>query len=469
MCTNLRWIHNKYVDSNILVKCGYCKACLQEKANKRATRLKNEISSQNLALFVTLTYDRYSCPYIRYQDVQERLDPLPVYRDCSIRRDPVSHLFVRNLKTYEISSEDCVNYDYRVNYLPYLKRSKGRKIGVCIFKDVQDFNKRLRINLHRLNEKYKIESPNLVFDEKYRIYNTFEYGERTHRPHIHLLLFIKPSLYQVFKSAIIKSWPFADRIRTEANIQIARDAASYVASYVNCGSKLPRFIAANFPPKHSFSQGLGTGCDSFQLDSILKNVDRQNMSYNIKTFKDGIPCSVNLPVPKYVINRYFPLFKGYSRLTDGEIFDLLSAAPTISRVYEQIKKIDDRRMRLLYHYSNPGKKREQMIFWSLEDMFKIGTSLHNSYIRYKRITGKSAIDYAIDFRNTWSCYRNTIYKRFALDDEPIEYKFDNILSDSDLLTPRRLKRSADLADLYDMKCKTRDITNYVYSRFYYDV
>ena len=44
MCTNLRWIRNKYTDTRILVTCGHCKACLQEKANKRATRLKNEMS-----------------------------------------------------------------------------------------------------------------------------------------------------------------------------------------------------------------------------------------------------------------------------------------------------------------------------------------------------------------------------------------------------------------------------------------
>jgi hypothetical protein len=193
------------------------------------------------------------------------------------------------------------------------------------------------------------------------------------------------------------------------------------------------------------------------------------MSYNLRTSKDGAPCVANLPVPKYVINRFFPLFKGYSRLTNGEIFDLLQSASRISSVYDSIKKIDDRRMRLLYHPFNPGKKCEQMIFWTLEDMFKIGTMLHNSYLRYKRITGKSSIDFAIDFKDTWSCYKNTIYKRFALDDEPIEYKYDNLLSDKDLCTPRRLKKSYELSDLYDMKCKTRYVNNEVYSHSYYDV
>lgn len=458
MCTNVRWITNKWTHDKILVSCGHCKACLQAKANKRAQRLKNEISSKNLQLFITLTYDRLSCPYVLHEDILNNVYPLPVYRDCSIRRSPVDHLFHRKLETEIIAYDEMPIYDVPLNFLPYLKKTSGGKIGVCLFSDVQDFNKRLKQNLQRI---YNCHA-------KYKVYNTFEYGSKTQRPHIHLQMSIPSSLYKTFKSAIVESWPFADRDRTLSNIQIARDSASYVASYVNCSSYVPRFLEANFPPKHSFSQGMGCGSDSFQLAALQENVRRQNMSYNIKSVKDGVECLVNLPVPKYVINRFFPLFKGYSRLTRDEIFNVLQSTDRICNVYESIKKNEDARMRLLYHYEK-FNQREHMINYTLEDMFHIGTMLHNSYERYKRITGKSTYDYAIDFFSVWSCYKNTIYKRFALDDEPEQYRYDNRLSDEQLITPRRLARSNSLIDLYDAKSKSRYVINSALSETYYDV
>ena len=69
MCTQQRWITNHYTGNKIYVKCGHCKACLQEKANKRAQRIKNEYTSDKIILFVGLTYDRDSCPYIKESDL----------------------------------------------------------------------------------------------------------------------------------------------------------------------------------------------------------------------------------------------------------------------------------------------------------------------------------------------------------------------------------------------------------------
>lgn len=460
MCTNVHWITNKYSGTRILVSCGRCKACRQEKANKRATRLKNEHNSSNVGLFVTLTYDRWSCPYILHDDVLNNIDPLPVYRDCSFRRDPITHRDIRTICRHHVLDLEGVLYDKRFSWLPYLKKTSGHKVGVCIFKDAQDFKKRLRENLRRL----------YGFKENYKVYVTFEYGPETQRPHLHLLVFVPSAYVETFKSAIVQSWPFADRDRTRSNVQVARDAASYVASYVNCGSKLPSFIEANFPPKHSFSHGLGCGRDSFQYSALLENVQRQNMSYNLQSVKDGVPCTINLPIPKYVINRFFPLFKGYSRLTPGEVYDLLSAAGSISKVYDQIKRIDDSRMRLLYHYELPYCKREQMISWTIEDMFKIGTMLHNSFCKYKRLSGKSAFDYAIEYQQVWNCYKDTIIKRFMLDtSEPTEYRYDNILDNDHLVTPNRLARSNSLEDLYNLKEKTRHVNNVTFSQIYDDV
>lgn len=103
-------------------------------------------------------------------------------------------------------------------------------------------------------------------------------------------------------------------------------------------------------------------------------------------------------------------------------------------------------------------------------MFKIGTMLHNSYCKYKRISGKSAIDYAIEYQQVWNCYKDTIIKRFMLDtSEPYEYRYDNLLDNEHLVTPNRLARSNSLEDLYNQKEKTRHVNNVTYSQIYYDV
>lgn len=458
MCTNMKWVYNKYTGDRILVSCGRCKSCLQEKAQRRAKRIRDEISDDNLCLFVTLTYDRFSCPYVKHEDVNNELLPLPIYRDCEVRRDPVSHRLSRKYHPNIVAYLEQPYYDVRHTWLPYLKQTTGNKVGVCIFKDVQDFNKRLRINLKR---KFN-------YDGKYRVFNTFEYGERTFRPHIHLLMFIPNNAYEIFRNAIVESWPFAFRRRTLDNVQIARNAAEYVASYVNCGSKFPLFIKANFPPKHSFSQGLGTNCPAFQLDKILECADRADVSYHLQTFVNGSPSSVNLPIPQYVINRYFPLFKGYSRLNADEIFNLLSSVSSLSSFYEQLNKIDCNRYRTQNKLNLPFRQKENMIYYTFEDMFKIGTMLHNAYLRYHRITNKSAIDFAIDFQRVYVARKSTLYRLFALDtSEPLEYKFDNKLKD--VCTPLRLRRSIYYSDKYDKHVKTKTINNNIFSQQFSDV
>ena len=57
MCTHCRRVYNPYSQSVVLVNCGHCKECLQDKADARANRIRNSIPADHLNLFVTLTYD----------------------------------------------------------------------------------------------------------------------------------------------------------------------------------------------------------------------------------------------------------------------------------------------------------------------------------------------------------------------------------------------------------------------------
>lgn len=404
MCTQGRWITNKYTHAKFFVKCGHCEACLQEKASRRSSRIRNEYSKDRICLFVTLTYDRYSCPFILKSDVEKRVSPLPIYRMYTTRRN---HEKNRNVRVFHrVVLDICSNPDFyyafsadsdgncSLNRLRTLSHQRG-KIGVCWFKDIQNFEKRLRINFFRKHGR--------KLDVKF--YNTTEYGECTNRPHAHILLFIRPEDEEDVRHAISEAWPYAHVPPHGKQIQFAVDAAGYVASYVNSGSDFPKFLSGNFPPKHSYSKDFGCGLRSFLLPQILEKVDNGMLVY-FKRDSRSQSGIADVPIPKYVINRYFPLFKGYSRLP---VYDVYS---------------------IVYGSSGSDLCRDdcyKFLEYTPEDVHKLKVRLDNAYLKYHTITGNDRFQYARDYERVWRCYRSTIYRIYVQDDSINDaYKYYNI-------------------------------------------
>ena len=85
MCLYQRYIKNPYTGKDVYVKCGHCNACLQEKAARRTSRIRNNVCSGQTALFVTLTYANMFVPYVRRSDLKSFEFSVPVYRDASIK------------------------------------------------------------------------------------------------------------------------------------------------------------------------------------------------------------------------------------------------------------------------------------------------------------------------------------------------------------------------------------------------
>lgn len=467
MCTNQRWMTSRYSRHKFLVKCGKCEACLQEKAASRSTRIRNHSISDSsyLPLFVTLTYDRSSCPYVLYDDVVNKVVDLPIYRDHFVRRvrchDGAYHLKRRYNRVVlgELSYPDYGQiikdqFQNTRTFLPYLKHRK-LKIGVCYFKDIQDFHKRLRINLSR---KYN-------YNEKYSFYQCTEYGENTVRPHVHILLFIRPCDEALFKQAIVESWPFADRNRTKNYIEFCHDdAAGYVSAYVNCGGDFPTFLADNFKPKYSHSKYFGHGLESFSLPQILQKVESRDLRYLARTVRDGVRQELSLPIPKYVVNRWFPLFKGYSRLTRDEVYFVLSNGLG----YADLQRYQGNRSLISFVDSTfsdfDGVQWYHRVFYDIrhwyfdsrnldlssDDVHRFGVRLRHAFENYNRITGRNRFDYAIDYINAWSVYKNTCYRILMEDDTlNVAFKYDNIkdLYDNPSISP----------DLYDFIMRSRVI------------
>ena len=134
--------------------------------------------------------------------LKERFIIFQVYRDSSFR------------KKIRVS-------DYKIDY----KRTEWKGcynkfpfIGNCSFEHTKDLAKEawkgwyyllsrfaafygsFRLNLKR----------NFNYNETFKAYCCSEYGSKSHRPHFHILFFIRRGDFEIMRSAIIASWPFSN-------------------------------------------------------------------------------------------------------------------------------------------------------------------------------------------------------------------------------------------------------------------
>ena len=144
--------------------CGHCRACRINYTSSWALRLIYELSTNNAASFVTLTYNDDNRP------------------------------------------------------------------GQLVKKDLQDFFKRLRINLKR--EYYE-------FEPKIRYYAVGEYGSKTKREHYHAIIFGLDNYNDKHREILKKSWTFCDswmfdksRGRQSGMQEVTPDDIAYVTGYV---------------------------------------------------------------------------------------------------------------------------------------------------------------------------------------------------------------------------------------------
>lgn len=482
MCINMRYIYNKYTKRNMLVKCGKCPSCLQEKANKRTNRLKVGLTDEDVCLFFTLTYKNMCVPYIQRNDLIQAKKiydiicdgykddfnySLHVYRDVCLDRPNFrgKSNIINDKQVIEkvlLNSSDLKSLD--LGYFSDLNKKDGC-IGVLYFKDIQDFKKRFRQNLKR---HYGIGN--------IRLFTVSEYGSRSLRPHFHGLIYTPFQTYNKVICAFNESWPYDDCNVKFKSIDIARDAASYCASYLNCGSRFPvLFTKKNFQPKCSYSLDVGFSVDSFQLYSILENLRRRVVTYPRAVVIDNVRTSRDFPMPQYVVNRFFRKFKGYCRLTT---FETLNVLRTPKR-YAQYAK-----------YLN----------LSLSDIHKNIVQINNQYERFIKELKlsdniKSREKFALSFISIWHELSNYTFKEWyeKCNYEPTLFDYDNWsdiiinkdkynslvvdyvlklcsktknyeLYDNPNSYPDNLTLTDYYSSLYEKKQKIKKVTNFVLSK-----
>lgn len=487
MCTNCHYIWNPYAHKKVLVPCGKCPACMQEKACARSNRIRNNVTPGTIALFVTLTFTNEFVPYVKRSDLYSNDFEVNVYRNCSGRfifdRHSKRLRFKKSIGVHPIDrcwiplSDRLCSPANNIDVIKPLKGLKGlgsEYIGVSRYKDLQDFFKRLRVILKR----------HYNYEGEFSYFACSEYGGITYRPHFHILIFIGSSYEEIFRNAILEAWPFADKRRTAKYIEVAKDAASYVSSYVNSSaSVLPLLSSDFFKQKHSASKNFGVVLDCFQLPSILQKIESGNLVYYRRQKFDGESSTVAVPIPYYVLNRYFPKFKGFSWLSAYQLRSVLLSPETIGDVFAECE----------YSFFASGKRvtcqripklENPLYHYSPKESWRIYVMLENCYQRFHLETGLSRYDFALYYQRAWCVYNSTIlrlshedivmfedYSDFYSNALDVFYSPDiaPTLSDLDLqLDPNFrvdvVSKSNHFRVLYDKLDKQKKVTNYCMSR-----
>lgn len=407
------------------VKCGRCPACMQEKAQKRVNRIHNTQNKDFVCFMVALTYSQHCAPYILREDVDKlvshQVSSIPIYRDCKVRKVRKPSDFNDYHQVYKFTPElqvlDELDYvDSSFNTSDGLKdlAKEDGKIGVCLYKDYQQFAARLRLNLKR---HYNYE--NELF-----IYACSEYGVKSFRPHFHLLVSGRKADKEKLRNAIYESWPFSNLRRFSKSVQESIRSANYVASYVNSDSRFPKFFKIYKAPKHSYSKGYGTLNADFDLSKILVKVERGYLCYSCLKNINGIPTKFNVPIPAYVINRFFPKFKGYTRVD----------VPKVLSYFDRIRKYDFDTFFSTSRCSNHGQlidvEHRRVEYLVDDEIGKVYTSLGNAFRRCRDSLPSYGWDfdtYAFLHQRVWSAYNSTLL-RLQMEDSstPLEEHFDNL-------------------------------------------
>lgn len=507
MCVNQRWITNPITKRRFLINCGKCEACQQEKAQKRTLRInletKYNVPHGYTTLFVTLTYDNNHIPFILQKDYDSFVSGLsseiPVYRFsfkqlCSSKRvvrtleriDCFGNYTMSNSSKLGISSNsngylenmlfqhgsDCFSKENnKFVYLRKMVYNNGTKsfsnidgcIGVLYYEDFKLFMKRYLINIKR---HYGIK-------DKISFFVCGEYGPTTLRPHFHVLLHVPTRFVDYCKRAVVESWKFdniSQREKFRKQVKVAdTGVSSYVSSYVNCSVNLPFFFKTYryFRQQHRTSQYYGVRSSYCQLPSLLEMSQKQQFTFERIVSIGGSQTLVSSPMPAYPISRYFPRFKGFSRLTGYEIYVLLSQPQNF---YLYRKTLD----------------------YTDEDIHRIVVSLRNHYIRYCEcldlpLNDYTLYNYAIDFYAVWRSYYSFLLKlsydcvktSFDLLHHFVnwsDYIWDNPFisdliesSDFELVTDpnnfvSNLSNHYYLLSLYENYNKSRKVKNLVYSQ-----
>lgn len=294
-CEHPKRIKNPYTGEDLIVPCGKCNTCRNNRQRVWVQRLEQEMSCWRYTLFFTLTYDERNVPRAYVHNNSIIMDTST--RHCCPNGNTLFidlNEFSRNVAPLTDKDWDYVE---RRPYFDYLS-----------VYDVQCFMKRLRINMKRCALSYDYLNEK---DYKIRYYIAGEYGSTTLRPHYHGLLFFNSEFQASHIIEMLhKSWTFGN---IDASFPES-SAASYVAKYVNCLANLPTF----YQHRQIRPFSLCSRCPS--LGTLFANdAEIQDLFYRCSPTRVIYDSSSNsfrdVPEWRTLVDRLYPKIKGFSSLS----------------------------------------------------------------------------------------------------------------------------------------------------------
>lgn len=198
------------------------------------------------------------------------------------------------IRTFEESNDNYVYFDtltYDDTHLPTMSEIVSELPKVPCFRssDITNFLKRLRINLFR---KYGIDK------DAFSYFICSEYGSLRHRPHYHLLLFVRKKVDPLELSALISNcWkcgrtdgvPYQSSFYVEHHNIINNShlgdviaCAKYVTKYVEKDCKLQSLIDSRI--KHAELVLFGKNCPYEKLGSVARQKLLTKISSEVDQF-----------------------------------------------------------------------------------------------------------------------------------------------------------------------------------------
>lgn len=331
-CNSPRKIYNKYLHMNLYVPCRHCSTCLSIQSSVLHQRVDTECSQHKYSIFFTLTYDNEHLPYFIAQsaDLNDNVH--------FVSNRPLNDTFKLEEFDFKISSDEL----RKLNPVRFYYNRKFAFGTVCKL-DIRNFLKRLRINILRdifHNNKYNYSSYG-----KIRYFITSEYGPNTYRPHYHGIIwtdnrevavaltqglsFTEAKCSSCYPSTnlIFKSWKMCSPDKIDASV-VTGDASSYVASYVNGNTELPKILLSK--PTCTFrvaSKNPIIGCFSSNENEV--SFCLCNGTNDLSQFEPGIFPDDKLPLQ--IFRKYFGFPKRCYQLSCKDLLCLYEKYELVHR------------------------------------------------------------------------------------------------------------------------------------------
>lgn len=313
-CLSPQIIYNKNTNNYESVPCHNCSYCMNVKASKMSKRVKQEIKEHQFSVMFTLTYDNDHIPIMEaFKDRNGKMQLRAVGRtEMFGKSSPYNN---KGITDYGYEFEDDL-------FIPTIENKKmsasdNFQFGYACKKDIQNFMKRLRDKIYKLNIS--------DYDKKIRYFIASEYGPRTMRPHFHgILFFDSVQIASKIKDFIVTSWgkkyktgrkfndytfvPFCDPFFTSKYVKFCDpNTAFYVAEYVSGNLRLPKVLRLReTKPFHLQSKNPVIGEFKADKQEVFALIDQGRIEKTEYVFdKHGVKKAVNIRVSEDTLRSMF--------------------------------------------------------------------------------------------------------------------------------------------------------------------